>query len=199
MFVYFVNQSITLLSYNTPQQTQHNYELRSMPRLEDIGRMLEPDLSYYFFLFLQLDNQILDKVKKLCISNFNCISADILPQLNTLLLALIYLSRHFSSGLWLEFYYALFANIMLIGHLDVEMSQRDDNDNGKLAFCAPMLKLDREDHLKLVAKLEPFVVPVPNFWDAYATQPRFVHQYNAYQNCLSHIIFLASILRSEKG
>lgn len=174
-------------------QNSFDYEDKPLPRLADIHRMLKPDLSYYFFLFLQLDNRILGKVKRLCVSNCADISADISPQLNTLLIALIYLSRHFSSGLWIEFYYALFANIMLIGHLDDE-SERDAKGS-----CLPVLKLDRQDHLKLVAKLEPFVVPVPSFKDANSYKPRIVHQYNAYQNCLSNIVFLATILRSEKG
>ncbi len=164
-----------------------------VPRLHEIGQKLKPDLSYYFFLILHMDSSVLDQVKRLCIiTNSSGISAEHLRQLKTLILALIYFSRHFSYGIGIEFIYAFFANIMLLGHLD------DDCGNGSKSLCPPVFTLLPEERQKLTAKLEPFLKPVPTFTEN-AYQPRIVHQYNAYQNCLSGIIFLATILRLEKG
>src|SRR5699024_4665178 len=105
-------------------------------------------------------------------------------QLVTLLLSAIYMSRHFSADLWIEFLYSLLANFLLMGHFTEEES------------IPKLLGLDSDEHAKLLKAFKVFdMIPVRTR----SYKARIVHQYNCFQNGLNNIAFLAMILDLADG
>lgn len=133
-----------------------------------------------FYEILGISSSIYGEIVALFPSNGPLIDIELV----TFLLSTIYLGRHFSADLWLEFFYSLTVNILFMGQWTPEKT------------VATVLKLTQAEHDKLLKSLKVFA-GIPPRGKGY--QAQIVHQYNAFQNCLNNIAFLAQILDLADG
>ncbi len=125
------------------------------------------------------------------------LSRQYLMQLQTLLLATVYLLRHYPAPLWIEFLLSLLVNILFMGYCSAE----DDMCTPKVLEVAAGVPEDweqeEEDLDELIGELVAFdVIPLVN---TTAYKARIVHQYNAWQACLQNLTHLASVLNLADG
>ena len=149
--------------------------------LKEIAQLSESKRMALFFKILGIDRVVMDDIKRLVAESISpSVDESRLNQLTTLLLSAVYLSNHFATDIWIEFWYALFVNLFLMGHHNAENK------------VPKFLDLGFKDQDKLRVALQPFD-KVPNR-RANSYQPRVVHLYSAFQNCLKNVRFLAQIL-----
>lgn len=152
--------------------------------LADIGSMSRDDRVALFYSILGIDSNLSTDLEKLLKKSNIALSKGMHNELLTMLLSAIYMARHFSADLWIEFLYSLVTNILLMGHFSGE------------GAIPKLLELDAAKHEKLVKSLSTFdKIPVRTR----SYKARVVHQYNSFQNCLHNVLFLASVLDLANG
>ncbi len=152
--------------------------------LADIDSMSRDDRVALFYSILDVDFSLSADLEKLLKKSNIALSKGMHSELLTMLLSAIYMARHFSADLWIEFLYALVTNILLMGHFSSEEA------------IPKLLEMDAAKHERLVKSLSVFgKIPVRTR----SYKARVVHQYNSFQNCLHNVRFLASVLDLAKG
>lgn len=155
-----------------------------LPMLKDLEFMSEEDRLNLFYKITQIDPSMGEKIKRVIRENQSVgysVNELLMDQFVSMLLLVQYFSCNFANDLWLEFFYALFANIFLSGH-----------------FCAEdlpvFLQIDSSQRQVLNSNLYP-LSKLPTFTHTKVFMPRVVHFFNSFQNCLLNVDFLAEILR----
>lgn len=178
---------------------------RRLPTLADISTMARPDRLALFFDILGFKLPLSSELKALIAGKGGedtgrttlSLSRQYLMQLQTLLLATVYLLRHYPAPLWIEFLLSLLVNILFMGYCSAE----DDICTPKVLEVAVGVPEDweqeEEDPDELIGELVAFdVIPLVS---TTAYKARIVHQYNAWQACLQNLTHLASVLNLADG
>ena len=177
----YSRRDTNLVVDNVPPRLYINDQL--LPMVNEIEFLSIQERIVIFYQILEIDPSLIEHLKTLIsVSESKQFTIDpkLSNQLVMMIIIMIYFSRHFLYDLWIEFVYALFFNIFLIGNFC------DEN-------MPLLLKIDSTQHKLLKKNLHSFN-RVPSFTKVKVFMPRVVHFYNAFQNCFINIAFLVQIL-----
>lgn len=172
---------------------QDNNKEFLLPTLEEIELLSVDQRHGLFFLMTGIDKKLPTQIGEVLAEHgITEKSSPLLEPFISALLAAHYLTVHFSEPLWLEFLYALLLNLILCGHIFSEPGP---------VFLPSATLFEgvegREYRQRLHETFYPFS-DLPSFSHTRVFMPRLVHLYNAYQNCLYSMSFLAEVLNIVK-
>lgn len=168
-----------------------------LPMLADIAAMSEADRMSLLTRILDMSVPLSAEVKKFIStrsSGIRVISAKHLTQLQSLIFATVYLCQHFPTDLSIDFLYALLVNMLFMGYFS-----SSSNSSSTISTTASKLLEFGDKSAEMGPLMKKLAVfdRIPLYSSA-NYQARIVHQYNAWQNCLHNINFLASVLDLSK-
>lgn len=168
--------------------------------LADIAAMSERDRMSLLTRILDMSVPLSTDVKKFIStrsSGIRVISAKHLTQLQSLIFATVYLCQHFPTDLSIDFLYALLVNMLFMGYFS-STSNSSSTVSNTAATASKLLEFgDKSAEVGPLMKKLAVFDRIPLYSSA-NYQARIVHQYNAWQNCLHNINFLASVLDLSK-
>ncbi len=168
--------------------------------LADIAAMSEADRMSLLTRILDMSVPLSAEVKKFIStrsSGIRVISAKHLTQLQSLVFASVYLCQHFPTDLSIDFLYALLVNMLFMGYFS-SSSNSSSTVSNTAATASKLLEFgDKSAEVGPLKKKLAVFDRIP-LYSSTNYQARIVHQYNAWQNCLHNINFLASVLDLSK-